>query len=207
MGNDHNHKTDTPPPTPVVEAQPEYDDAFQVLADLGRDFAAGAARVAETLPNQKVQDAAAKAVLLGQVTAHAAGKAREVAQEVAHFGRRSAEAVERLEDRGVPVKRWWQTFVDVAQITTDPLPTNQGPDVCVGPAPRPEPVRPKVKVTMSPAPSGARIPHPQSSPNSVPGVPRGTSGTSGAAGGTGHSVPLPPDESGVVSPSDPRTPK
>lgn len=179
MGNDHNHKTDTPPPTPVVEAQPEHNDAFKVLEDLGRDLAAGAARVAETVPTEGVQKAAQKAAFLGHATAQVAGKAREVAHEVAHMGQRGREAVEQLEEHGVPVRRWWHNFVKAAGVTTDPLPTNKGPDVCVGPSFEPDPPPPGVKVTISASPQPRK-----------PAAPAPTI--------------VVEDEPGVVSPSDPR---
>lgn len=180
MGNDTKHEKSEPP----VQAELEHDDAFQVLADLGRDLAAGAARVAETVPTEKVQRAAQKAVMFGHATAVVAGKAREVAGEVAHLGSRGREAVDRLEEQGVPVRKWWEAFGP--KFTTDPLPTNQGPDVHVGPAPKPEPPRSQVKVTLRAVAPEARA--------------------ESAARSEQRSDPQPilEDERGVISPSDPR---
>ena len=153
MGNDNDKQKHEHEP---VKAELEHDDAFQVLADLGRDLAAGATRIAETVPTEKVQNLAQKAVFLGHATAQVAGKAREVADEVRHLGGRGREAVDRLEEQGVPVRKWWEAFGP--KLTTDPLPTNRGPDVHVGPAPRAEREHPRVKVTLRAVTPEARPP-------------------------------------------------
>lgn len=196
MGNDHNDSSkQAAGEPPVIEAQPEHNDAFKVLEDLGRDLAAGAARVAETVPTEGVQKAAQKAAFLGHATAQVAGKAREVAHEVAHMGQRGREAVEQLEEHGVPVRRWWHNFVKAAGVTTDPLPTNKGPDVCVGPSFEPDPPPPGVKVTVSRS-------------QAAPASPRKGSQEGLAPQPRKPAAPAPTivveDEPGVVSPSDPR---
>jgi len=155
MGNDSKNDSKNDKREPV-KAELEHDDAFQVLADLGRDLAAGATRIAETVPTEKVQNLAQKAVFLGHATAQVAGKAREVADEVRHLGGRGREAVDRLEEQGVPVRKWWEAFGP--KLTTDPLPTNRGPDVHVGPAPRAEREHPRVKVTLRAVAPEARPP-------------------------------------------------
>jgi len=182
MGNDS--KNDKHASEPAVKAELEHDDAFQVLADLGRDLAAGATRIAETVPTEKVQNLAQKAVFLGHATAQVAGKAREVADEVRHLGGRGREAVDRLEEQGVSVRKWWEAFGP--KLTTDPLPTNRGPDVHVGPAPRAE--RPETG-----DPSAARSGRVKVTLRAV--VPEARSV---------EPAPHLEDERGVVSPSDPR---
>lgn len=169
MGNDREKPQE-------VQAELEHDDAFQVLVDLGHDLAAGAARVAETIPTEKVQRAAAKAVILGHATAQVAGKARKVAQEVAHLGERSQQAIDDMERHGVPVRSFWRSLTELAQVTTTPLPRNRGPDVHIGPQPRAVDQVPPPRVKIDVRPVSAPAPAPVSMP----------------------------DEPGVVSPSDPR---